>query len=522
MFSATDPIKYINIGETRKTRKMSITILPQRVLSGEINKCKSTTEYITEEKTKKSVARTTVDPDPISFDTIKDPAYYVEKDGVRHCFNGKSLITLRERLNGKWSPLNVTIGSHKDFENIEERLFKALLSLETKTVQFLIDLGADPSKPLHRIIKTGKSEAVKMAINAGANSGEGWPGCMHQAAQLTRDTTSIKEIRAIIKMLLKYGADINEPSVYFRDNRVMGTPIFGATDDEVVKILIENGASINAQNRMGYTVLHQAALDFNQPVLLQLLKQGADFNAKSKNETYNGFTVMDFLAMKWPLYAPDVFKFIEPSHFFEKVTEALKAIAELNRIQKSKFLFSLWTFFKGQNRKLIHTRDRKEIMFSCALHTIILREYIMSLKNQDEQINALRRLDEINPVCQEDECNAILEFIENESANFSFYFDTTVTKMVNIANCANAIRNMYCRELQEKKINPGTFKERMRLIGQKVNQLVRGKKASNGTVTYDDVAIFIDTHGVDLLSCSFPFDDNFFEGFKFIRVAQGV
>lgn len=72
------------------------------------------------------------------------------------------------------------------------------------------------------------------------------------------------------------------------------------------------------------------------------------------------------------------------------------------------------------------------------------------------------------------------------------------------------------------EIDPINEPRKMQHIGQKVFPHVRGKKATDGTVTYDDVADFIDTYGDDLLSCPFAFDGNFFEGFEFRRGAQGV
>lgn len=79
-----------------------------------------------------------------------------------------------------------------------------------------------------------------------------------------------------VRRLLKNGADVNE-----------GAPIVGAAEEEhsdIVRMLIAAGADVNAQNIVGNTDLHYAALWGNNDIAEQLLAAGADANIANDYE----------------------------------------------------------------------------------------------------------------------------------------------------------------------------------------------------------------------------------------------
>lgn len=79
-----------------------------------------------------------------------------------------------------------------------------------------------------------------------------------------------------VSHLLENGADVNE-----------GAPIIGAAEEEhsdIVRMLIAAGADVNAQNIVGNTALHYAALWGNTDIAEQLLAAGADTNIANDYE----------------------------------------------------------------------------------------------------------------------------------------------------------------------------------------------------------------------------------------------
>ena len=54
-------------------------------------------------------------------------------------------------------------------------------------------------------------------------------------------------------------------------------------DLETVKLLIENGADIDAKDKDGYTVLMYASNNGNLEIIKYLVENGADINIKDKN-----------------------------------------------------------------------------------------------------------------------------------------------------------------------------------------------------------------------------------------------
>ncbi len=82
----------------------------------------------------------------------------------------------------------------------------------------------------------------------------------------------------IVKLFIKYGADVNVTG--FRED---STPLHLAAIrgyEDIVKILIDNGAKIDMRNRMEETPLMYAAQKGHYNVAELLIQNGADINAK--------------------------------------------------------------------------------------------------------------------------------------------------------------------------------------------------------------------------------------------------
>ena len=85
-------------------------------------------------------------------------------------------------------------------------------------------------------------------------------------------------IPELIKLLIEAGANVNAKE---NDGR---TPLMCAADkghSEIVKLLIENGADVNAKNNYGHTSLMCAAGKGHTEIVKLLIEKGANVNAKN-------------------------------------------------------------------------------------------------------------------------------------------------------------------------------------------------------------------------------------------------
>lgn len=93
------------------------------------------------------------------------------------------------------------------------------------------------------------------------------------------------------QLLIREAADVNAVA----DNPMAVAPIHSAAAGrhlDIVKLLLDNGACINARQHGGWTALHAAAMNGDQAMLDALLDAGADAGLKSDD----GRTAADMAA----------------------------------------------------------------------------------------------------------------------------------------------------------------------------------------------------------------------------------
>ncbi|MDO5463390.1 MAG: ankyrin repeat domain-containing protein [Akkermansia sp.] len=139
-------------------------------------------------------------------------------------------------------------------------LIEAAARNHTDIVRMLLAAGATVHHhsrgPLFYAYLNKNEDMVKLLLAAGATLN------LAEAAECGQTEQ--------VRRLLKNGADVNE-----------GAPIIGAAEEEhcdIVRMLIAAGADVNAQNIVGNTALHYAALWGNTDIAEQLLAAGADAN----------------------------------------------------------------------------------------------------------------------------------------------------------------------------------------------------------------------------------------------------
>jgi len=87
-----------------------------------------------------------------------------------------------------------------------------------------------------------------------------------------------EEGEEMVKLFIEKGADVNAPNCYGR------TPLHQVKTNESAELLIAKGADVKAaEGLLGLTPLHWAASDNRHEVVGVLLDKGADVNAKNKN-----------------------------------------------------------------------------------------------------------------------------------------------------------------------------------------------------------------------------------------------
>ncbi len=137
-----------------------------------------------------------------------------------------------------------------------------------ETVHALINAGArlgdkdgNGKTPLHLAVENGHAESARLLVDAGANlNSKDGNGCapLHLAAQ---------------------GKLIDVLDGEARDDVI----IISEDLPEIARLLIDNGADINAKGRFGATPLHEAASRGHEETTRLLISRGANVNAKDSN-----------------------------------------------------------------------------------------------------------------------------------------------------------------------------------------------------------------------------------------------
>ena len=125
---------------------------------------------------------------------------------------------------------------------------------------------------------SGRAREVREALAAtpemvNAFSADGWTP-LHLA--------SFFGCRDCVDALLKAGAKLNERS----NNAMQNMPLHAASAGrhaEVVRILLERGAWVNARQHGGWTALHAAAQNGDTELAELLIAAGADVKARADN-----------------------------------------------------------------------------------------------------------------------------------------------------------------------------------------------------------------------------------------------
>ncbi len=180
--------------------------------------------------------------------------------------------------------------------------FEAIHADDLDAIRKGLSAGLDPNDgshlmqaPLMVALRDSHHECAKILIEAGADvrTGRSW---LDTPLHVCKDPE-------IIDMLLERGADLNA-----RDDSA-NTPLMTAirfdAPEEVIQRLIDRGANINAASSSGYTPLHLSILGKNEKMFHFLAERGADLFAV----TNSGENAMDIaIWMNLPAVVPYLFE----------------------------------------------------------------------------------------------------------------------------------------------------------------------------------------------------------------------
>jgi len=249
---------------------------------------------------------------------------YLHEYGVKiHDFNYRMTPLQYAASNGWLDAVKYLLKQGADVKDKNCRGASAIhFAKDPQTVQFFLDQGVkinskdnEGDTPLHYAIKRSDDlNIIKFLLDHGAdvnsrNQAGSTP--FHHAVTITY---GLEINMDIIKILLDHGADINSKDrkgntplhyvcsefpfdYYLPDNPKVHTTFYRECfckkcQLERLEYLIARGANINAQNEMGQTVLHLAAIEHaDEDVIEYLTKHGADLNLRDRN----GKTVLDLV-----------------------------------------------------------------------------------------------------------------------------------------------------------------------------------------------------------------------------------
>ncbi len=171
------------------------------------------------------------------------------------------------------------------------KLREAVQAGNVDKIRNLVESGVSPDattvpylNPLYLAIIENKEDAVNTLIQLGADVNKRRPGIGEDSTPL--HSAAAMGVLNIAKMLIDAGADIN------LEDRIGHTPLIRAIVNyniDMVKLLIANGANINTLTRNNESPLYIAATRNNPEIIKLLISQPSLQNPK----LHDGMTVID-------------------------------------------------------------------------------------------------------------------------------------------------------------------------------------------------------------------------------------
>lgn len=149
------------------------------------------------------------------------------------------------------------------------------------------------------LCKSGDSKKVEEAIINGTNV-----NALDNNNQTSLSEAVMRGHINVVKLLLKYGADVNATSRYGW-TALMSAAAYNI-GTKIAEVLLQNNADVNAKDNRGWTALMVAASNGHTETAELLIKYGADVNAKDNDgwtalmmAARNGYTAISNLLRRY-------------------------------------------------------------------------------------------------------------------------------------------------------------------------------------------------------------------------------
>jgi uncharacterized protein len=153
---------------------------------------------------------------------------------------------------------------------------------DVATADLLIRAHADPNlanefgmTPLSRACTNGSAPLVQLLLDAGAN-----PNTAIATGEVPLMTCAGSGSAEAVRMLIARGADVNAKEPSQSQDALMWAA--AERHPNVVRLLIEAGANLQAHTKKGFTALHFAARENDLEAVRQLIAAGGDINVRSQ------------------------------------------------------------------------------------------------------------------------------------------------------------------------------------------------------------------------------------------------
>ena len=159
----------------------------------------------------------------------------------------------------------------------------------TTAIATVFLVGCGPSRAEREMfgaVLKGNIAAVKQYLDNGVNvNAKSEPGLTSLHCAVNEDFKGSH--RELVKLLIEKGADVNA-----RDD-ILDTPLHGASNKETAEILIKAGADVDVKNESGETPLHVVERQFDEKKASEICELLIANGAKVNEKKLNGQTPLD-------------------------------------------------------------------------------------------------------------------------------------------------------------------------------------------------------------------------------------
>jgi ankyrin repeat protein len=223
---------------------------------------------------------------------------FVKKDYQNFTIEQKRSVFKEAAGNSQFEIVNLLIKqidiNHESYSPFSP-LSEAAENGDIEMMELLIKAGAkidginSSNFPLMHAVRRRKLEAIRFLLVKGANPSKrcSYDTLLHEIVEYNWERWGFSEDSiVIVKMLLEFGANINDTYKDINETPLFDILLKGKVDYNLAQFFIDSGADVNWQNKFGNTPLYYAIRNQQIDVINFLIKNNANLDIKN-NEGKN-------------------------------------------------------------------------------------------------------------------------------------------------------------------------------------------------------------------------------------------